>query len=61
MNCAICKHGETVAGMTTVVLQRGETTVIIKGMPRRRSISADRLLRDAARRPYQSDAGGRSI
>lgn len=33
MTCAICKHGETVPGTTTVVLQRGETTVVIKNVP----------------------------
>ena len=33
MNCVICKQGEAQAGETTVTLQRGETTVIIKGVP----------------------------
>lgn len=33
MTCVICKHGETVPGTTTVVLQRGETTVVIKNVP----------------------------
>ncbi|HKT38081.1 MAG TPA: type II toxin-antitoxin system MqsA family antitoxin [Ktedonobacterales bacterium] len=33
MNCVICKHGETVHGVTRVVLQRGETTVIFKDVP----------------------------
>lgn len=33
MKCVICKHGETVPGATTVLLQRGETTVVIKGVP----------------------------
>jgi YgiT-type zinc finger domain-containing protein len=29
----ICRHGENVAGVATVTLQRGESTVIIKGVP----------------------------
>jgi YgiT-type zinc finger domain-containing protein len=33
MNCVICKHGETFPGQTSVVLQRGETTVVIKNVP----------------------------
>jgi YgiT-type zinc finger domain-containing protein len=33
MICVICKTGETRPGLTTVSLQRGETTVIIKEVP----------------------------
>ena len=33
MKCVICKHGETAPGTTTILLQRGETTVVIKGVP----------------------------
>lgn len=33
MKCVICKTGEMAKGETTVTLQRGETTVIIKGVP----------------------------
>ena len=33
MTCIFCKHGETQAGEITVTLQRGETTVILKGVP----------------------------
>lgn len=33
MKCVICKHGETKEGYTTVTLNRGETTVIIKDVP----------------------------
>jgi len=33
MRCLLCKHGETAPGKVTVTLQRGETTVIIKGVP----------------------------
>ncbi|MBM3302667.1 MAG: type II toxin-antitoxin system MqsA family antitoxin [Deltaproteobacteria bacterium] len=33
MRCALCKHGEAKPGHVTVVLQRGDTTVIIKGVP----------------------------
>ena len=33
MRCVICKHGDTKSGTTTVILQRGETIVIIKDVP----------------------------
>lgn len=33
MKCVICRHGETKAGEVTVMLQRGETTVVIKAVP----------------------------
>jgi YgiT-type zinc finger domain-containing protein len=33
MRCVLCKLGETKAGLVTVTLQRGDTTVIIKGVP----------------------------
>lgn len=33
MNCVICKQGKVHPGETTVTLQRGETTVIVKGVP----------------------------
>lgn len=33
MKCVICKQGETKPGKVTVTLQRGETTVIFKGVP----------------------------
>ena len=33
MPCLFCKHGETKWGEVTVTLQRGETTVILKGVP----------------------------
>ena len=33
MKCLICKEGEIHPGQTTVTLQRGETTVIIKDVP----------------------------
>lgn len=33
MKCLLCKHGETHPGNATVTLQRGETTVIFKGVP----------------------------
>jgi YgiT-type zinc finger domain-containing protein len=33
MKCVLCRHGETLPGRVTVSLQRGETTVIIKGVP----------------------------
>ncbi len=33
MKCMICKTGETAPGKVTVTLQRGEATVLIKGVP----------------------------
>jgi YgiT-type zinc finger domain-containing protein len=33
MKCVLCKHGETHPGKATVTLQRGATTVILKGVP----------------------------
>lgn len=33
MSCVICKTGETRAGVVTVTLNRGETTVLVKGTP----------------------------
>lgn len=33
MKCVICKQGQTHNGMTTVILGRGQTTVIIKDVP----------------------------
>lgn len=33
MKCVLCKHGDTRPGEATVALQRGATTVILKGVP----------------------------
>lgn len=33
MKCVICKHGETHPGHVTVTLQRGDITVVLKGVP----------------------------
>ena len=33
MRCVLCKHGSTQRGETTVALTRGDTTVVIKGVP----------------------------
>jgi YgiT-type zinc finger domain-containing protein len=33
MKCVICKTGETHPGSATVTLHRGETTVVVKGVP----------------------------
>ena len=33
LQCQLCKHGSTELGTVTVTLQRGATTVIIKGVP----------------------------
>lgn len=33
MKCVICKHGETEQGTTTVTLERGSLTLVVKGVP----------------------------
>ncbi|MBF0462568.1 MAG: type II toxin-antitoxin system MqsA family antitoxin [Magnetococcales bacterium] len=33
MHCAICRHGETLAGETTVTLERARTIVVIREVP----------------------------
>jgi len=33
MKCVICKQGQTNKGLTTVTLERGFTTVVIKDVP----------------------------
>jgi YgiT-type zinc finger domain-containing protein len=33
MKCVICRQGETFSGTVTVSLQRGESTIIFKGVP----------------------------
>ncbi len=33
MRCSLCRHGEMRPGAVTVTLQRGETTVVLKGVP----------------------------
>jgi YgiT-type zinc finger domain-containing protein len=33
MNCLICKQGNTVAGLTTVTLERDGLTLVIKKVP----------------------------
>jgi YgiT-type zinc finger domain-containing protein len=33
MKCAICKHGETRPGKTTVTLQRNGMTLVIRNVP----------------------------
>jgi YgiT-type zinc finger domain-containing protein len=33
MTCVICKHGDIVPGTTTVTLERGATTLVVKGVP----------------------------
>jgi YgiT-type zinc finger domain-containing protein len=35
MKCVICKNGETQPGKTTVTLERGGTTLVVKGVPAR--------------------------
>ncbi|TFG83373.1 MAG: type II toxin-antitoxin system MqsA family antitoxin [Spirochaetales bacterium] len=33
MNCVICKEGLYMDGLTTVVLTKGDSSIIIKGVP----------------------------
>lgn len=33
MKCVVCKTGEVALGKTTVTIQRGETTVVVKDVP----------------------------
>jgi len=33
MKCALCRHGQTFLGKTTVTLHRGDTIVILKEVP----------------------------
>ena len=33
MKCAICQHGTTTDGYTTIVLERDQTTVVFKQVP----------------------------
>jgi len=35
MKCVVCKHGETRPGKTTVTLERGGVTLVIKNVPAR--------------------------
>ena len=35
MKCVICKNGEVTSGTTTVTLERGATTLVVKGVPAR--------------------------
>ncbi|MCH8156486.1 MAG: type II toxin-antitoxin system MqsA family antitoxin [Nitrospinae bacterium] len=33
MKCLICRQGETEKGKTTVTLERGESAIIVRGVP----------------------------
>jgi YgiT-type zinc finger domain-containing protein len=33
MKCAICQHGQTESGFTTVTLERNQTTLVFKQVP----------------------------
>ena len=33
MKCVVCKQGETAEGLATVTLVRGDTTLVMKGVP----------------------------
>lgn len=68
MKCAICRHGETQPGTTTVTLERDTLTLVVKGVPARvcdtcgeqyvEEATAERLLQtvdEAARAGVQVD------
>ncbi len=33
MKCTICKHGETKLGVTTITLEKGNSTIVFKEVP----------------------------
>lgn len=33
MKCVVCKQGETTEGVATITLVRGDTTLVMKGVP----------------------------
>ena len=33
MKCTICKHGETKLGITTITLEKGNSTIVFKEVP----------------------------
>lgn len=33
MKCVICREGETIKGVTTVTLERGDATLVFKSVP----------------------------
>jgi YgiT-type zinc finger domain-containing protein len=33
MKCVICKQGDTLSGTTTITLERGELTLVVKNVP----------------------------
>ncbi|MBV8362877.1 MAG: YgiT-type zinc finger protein, partial [Deltaproteobacteria bacterium] len=35
MKCVVCKHGDTRPGSTTVTLERGGGTLVVKSVPAR--------------------------
>lgn len=41
MTCVICKHGDLKAGTSTVTLERGTTTLVIKEVPARVCTNCD--------------------
>lgn len=57
MTCVICRMGETIDGTSTVTLERGPLTLVVKGVPSQvcpncgeayvSAKVAERLLRDA--------------
>ncbi len=68
MKCVICKHGTTQPGRATITLERGGTTVVIKGVPAEVCANCDeeyvgegttarllRMVEEAAREGVQVD------
>lgn len=53
MECLICKKGETTEGKATLVLERGMTTLVIKGVPA--------LVCNNCGEEYVDEAAGREV
>jgi YgiT-type zinc finger domain-containing protein len=68
MKCVICRHGITKPGRATITLERGATTVVIKGVPAEVCVNCEeeyvgeettarllRMVEEAAREGVQVD------
>lgn len=48
MKCPICKHGDTHAGVASITLERGNTTVMFKHVPAEVCENCGEVYHDAA-------------
>jgi YgiT-type zinc finger domain-containing protein len=63
MKCVVCRQGETAEGHATVTLVRGETTLVMKGVPAQvcSSCGEEYVAEDVtARIPEAADAAARA-